>query len=184
MKLIELEQEVYEPALSSHLTQPRMELRSKKDLDELVGLPELDKDALAGLLIAESYMVAKSQEPGNLAVVWKGWDEMSLPPFDVSKIAGVRMRIPWDYYNQAFVEVMDYLKINKSDFTVENEEGWPWQGWQKRINKSERFPDLSLLTIHDHYGSISPIVGKGAVYLPARSVAVVTNSIDPMSLVA
>jgi len=183
MKLIELEQEVYDTALTTHYTPPRMELRSKKDLDKLLGLPEISKNGLAALLLAESYMVAQSQEPGNITIIWKDWDELSEPPFDVAKIAGIRTRIPWDYYGQAFNEVVDYLKINQDDITIQSGGGWPTWGWQKRINKSERFSGVSLLTIHDHYGSISPIVGKGAVYLPARSVAVVTNSIDPTTLV-
>lgn len=128
-------------------------------------------------------MVAKGDDSA-LAVVWKDWDETSPPPVDVAKIAGVRMRIPWDYYGQAYNEVYEYLEIDKENPDIKIGEGWPYTGWQKLVYRSQRFKDLRMLTVHDHYGSISPVLGhKGVVYLPQRSVAVVTNSSTPMALV-
>lgn len=182
MKFIELEREVYDPAFNRSMAHDNFEYHDPKALARLLNSQTVEVDELTGLLLADAYSVAKSSSP-DYCIIWKDWDEMTAaPPVDILKVVGTRRKVAWEDYEHAFNEVHNLLRIGKRRFSVQQHENWPWSGWQKYFQRSLRFPGVSLLIAHEHYGVLTGGGKKthGGVYLPFRSVGIVTNYQNPL----
>lgn len=181
MKLIELEREVYDPAFNRSMVHDNFEYHDQKTLAKLLNCQSIEDDELIGLLLADVYSVSKSST-SDYCIIWKDWDEMSAPPVDLLKVAGTRRKVAWDHYEPVFDEAQNLLRIEEGKFSVQQDENWPWSGWEKYVQRSLKFPGVSLLIAHEHYGVLTGGGKKthGGVYLPFRSVGIVTNYQNPL----